>query len=107
MQTSIYTYRKKKVVLFTLPQFYYLNSKIEFDQLVNKLLDIDAVASPSDLTFPCLLKLESGFSVTLTKASPQEFFQSLQAENSQVAEFKKIAKKLSQNLKTSYEKTKV
>lgn len=77
METTIYTYVNQRVVLFTRPTFYFLKNQKAFDKLIDKLLDIDAVSSPADLKFPCVLKLEPGFSVNLRKSSVKEYEKTL------------------------------
>lgn len=38
------------------------------DNLIDELIDIDAVSSPVDLTFPVMLEVEDGFAPSLIEA---------------------------------------
>lgn len=69
MTTIIYSFKNKKPVFFELQRFYKVKNAKKLDKLIDKLLDleIDAVGSPmpEDLSFPCVLELQSGFSLNL------------------------------------------
>lgn len=73
MIATIYTYRNRKVVLVQRPEFYFLKDKQDYDKLVDSLLDIDATSSPSELKFPCVLRLETGFAPNLVETSVEEY----------------------------------
>jgi hypothetical protein len=68
MKTIIYTYANMKPVFFELDRYYYIKSEKQLDLLIDKLMDIDAVTSPTELKFPVMLELKSGFSPNLVVA---------------------------------------
>lgn len=68
MKTTIYTYRNEKVVLLEADKYYYVENKKQLDEVIDNLIQIDAVSSPSRISYPCILKLKSGFGCELELA---------------------------------------
>jgi len=77
MISTVYTYRNKQVVLFHKPKFYYIKNKKALSILIDELLEIDAVATPCDLNFPCVLELQTGFAPKLNLSSLKEYSKSM------------------------------
>lgn len=74
MKTVIYTYVNRKPKFFTLDRFYVIKNKKQYNQLIETLLDIDAVSSPHDpntdtVSYPIVLELSSGFAPNLSEVS--------------------------------------
>jgi hypothetical protein len=69
LETTVYSFKNRKPVFYKLQRFYKVKNEKKLDKLINELLDldIDAVASPcpEDLIFPCVLEMQSGFSLSL------------------------------------------
>lgn len=73
MKSVVWTYNdNKKPIVYELDRYYFVKNQRQFDKLVDKLLDIDAVFSPADLSYPVILELESGFSITLKKVKEKD-----------------------------------
>lgn len=69
LKTTVYTFKNKKPVFYEVQRFYKVKNESDLDKLINQLLDlnIDAVSSPcyENLNFPCILEMQSGFSLKL------------------------------------------
>jgi len=103
MNTSIYTFINKKVVLVNengqVPQKYYiLKNWQEFSDLVDKFLKVDAVATPADITkdskFPIFLELKSGFGVNFKYADINKVKEEMTKLKSQIKELESALKSL-------------
>ena len=68
MKSLIWTFVKRKPQAFLVDRYHYIKNQDELDDLVEELLDIDAVSTPVDLTFPVMLEVENGFAPSLIKA---------------------------------------
>lgn len=77
MKTVIWTFENKRPKTYTMDRYYYLKSKAELDKLIDKLLDIDAVTTPANLTFPVMLELQDGFGPDLVRADHLKMRQEL------------------------------
>jgi hypothetical protein len=69
MKTIIYSYENFKPVFYTLDRYYYIKNQRQLDNLIEKLLDIDAVFHPFEIKFPVILELRDGFGPELKIAS--------------------------------------
>lgn len=88
MKTTVYTYVNRKVVLVEKPRFYFLKDKAEFDAVVDDLIEIDAVSSPADLTFPCILELRKGFSISLKEVTVEQALKAIQGASKDLETYK-------------------
>ena len=90
MNTTIYTFRNKKVVLISEPRFYILKSWQEFSDLVDKFLKVDMVATPVDIQkdskFPLYLELQPGFGVNFRHVSLNRIKEDLKKERERLKE---------------------
>lgn len=78
MKTTIYTYRNKKVVLITRPRFYVVRNQKELDEVIDGLMDVDAVISPvGEVPFPAVIELESGFGPNLLLSTKRQMKKAL------------------------------
>ena len=60
MISSIYTFRNKQKVWVKLSSYVFVKSKKQFENLMDNLMDIDAVSYPEkDFNFPCVIKIEN------------------------------------------------
>jgi hypothetical protein len=91
MKTIIYTYKNFRPVFFELDRYYLLRTEAEYDVLIDKLLDIDAVTTPDwpkgVIPFPVILELKAGFTPRLVQAN-------LKKMKSQQQELKRLRKSL-------------
>jgi hypothetical protein len=89
MKTTIYTYKNKKPVFFDLPRFYKIKSAKQYENLIQKLLDIDAVTSPHSPDeveiYPIYLELRSGFAPSLDEVTKKHI-------QKQIKKLKKLVK---------------
>lgn len=69
MKTIIYSYKDRKPFFLKLDRFYRVNTKKQLSKLIERFLEIDAVCTPANLKLPCILELQSGFSITFTLAN--------------------------------------
>ena len=90
MNTTIYTFRNKKVVLINEKRFYLLKSWQEFSDLVDKFLKVDMVVTPFDIQrdskFPIYLELKSGFGVTFHHANKKSIKEALKKSKEELKE---------------------
>lgn len=71
----VYTYKNKKMVLYKIKRFWKIESKKQYNSIINKLVSIDAVFTSNRLTYdknnepiiskPIWLEVQDGFGFTL------------------------------------------
>lgn len=91
MKTTIYTYRKKQVVLVEVDKYYHVENKNQLDKVIDSLIEIDAVFTPTEISYPCILKLKSGFGCELVVSDTQSVQQDLNKLKKQVRSLTEIS----------------
>lgn len=91
MKTTIYTYRKKQVVLVEVDKYYHVENKNKLGKVIDSLIEIDAVFTPLDISYPCILKLKSGFGCELVVSDTQSVQRDLDKLKKQVKSLTEIS----------------
>lgn len=84
MKVNVWSYRNKKQVFFEKDRFYVVKSHDHLNEIIFKLMDIDAVSStelPKDVKFPVYFELENlSFGPTLVWVEKKVVLKAIEQE---------------------------
>ena len=107
MKSLVWSYEDKKPYVVLMDRYHYIENKKQLNKLIDRLLNIDAVSIPEELTFPVMLEVLDGFAPTLVKADIYKMRQELKKLQEIIDKASKMDKNNSKAIKPRKTKEKV